>query len=145
MSAGATVSQEDVVLRAAMRAKATPINDDYRSAMRAKLTRHAAVGAAGVLSAVLSFIAMHHLASAVGRLWWLLAAAAMLATGLRELIDLMDLVVGDTFEPSPTARSLTSVDRAVGRLAKALGGPLRAKESPAEPESVWIVPIDRGA
>jgi hypothetical protein len=138
LSAGRQVD----AIRAARKRASARIGEDHRVARRLKMSRHTALGVVGLAAATLSFVFMQNLASPESRLWWLAVSVAAVTAGMRELVDLMDLVVGDSYEPPPTMRSLTAIDRAVGVAAGKLTQPVRPADAPPGLESVRIVRID---
>lgn len=137
-----TASARDVALRAARRASAAGITADHRMAMRLKMTRHVSLGGAGVLASVPAFIVMQEVASPDTRLWWLAVSAAAITAGMREFVDLIDLVVGDTPAPPPTRRTLTAIDRAIGTTVARLARPLTQPPTSLEPDLVRVVALD---
>jgi hypothetical protein len=138
-----TVSVPDVAIRAAKRASAASLANDHRMAMRLKVTRHVTLGITGILVAVAAFVTMEELASPDGRLWWLGASAVAITIGMREFVDLIDLVVGDTPAPPPTKRTLTTIDRAIGAAVARLAVPLAQPFVSPEPAQVRTVALER--
>jgi hypothetical protein len=140
-----TASGQDEALRAAKRANAARIADDHRTAMRIKMTRHVSMGVMGVLAAVSAFVVLQEFASPDTRLWWLASSAVLVTAGMREFVDLIDLVVGDTPMPLPTKRTLTAIDRAVGATMVRLSRPLAPPSTSRDRDAVRVVPMAGGA
>ena len=109
------------------------------------MTRHVSIGVTGVLAAVAAFVVLQEFASPDTRLLWLASSAVLVTAGMREFVDLIDLVVGDTPVPLPTKRTLTAIDRAIGATMARLSRPLAQPSTSRDRDAVRVIPMAGGA